>query len=550
MNKYQIVKRIGDGAYSTVYQAINKITGEKVALKALNKRTNSIEECMSIVEVKSLKNLSHKNVIKLLEILRENTGQTSLIFELCDCNLLEFMEMHINNHCQIPEIIICEIIYQILLGLVYLHSNNYIHRDIKPENILLILNGYQFNSNTNSNRNKLQIKISDFGTTRYFQRNDPNPLTDYISTRWYRSPECLLQSVNYNEKVDIWSLGCMIPELYNLKPIFPGDNEIDQINKIFSILGTPSIYDWPKGYKLNLKLGINFPYFPKINLKNLIPRANDDAIYLLNEMLQYDDEKRPSSSQLLNFRYFDILKNNENMINNYGKTANNFMKFKGNLLNNIGSVNSDNRYNYYNIVPLNNVTNANLNKSNVHKSAIFNGNIVNKTANNIAVDNNLIYLKKKNQPINTNNNYLGNPKLFNNLYRSNNFNNINNSFRYNLSPPKKIKIDNLNNNELSKSLNNYSNNYLNLSTDLSNKKTIYSRINNNNIGNKLGFNFYPNNSINTLQNIYNINSVNNFYNYNFQNTGNLFNYGGIVTEPNGMKKIYENNNYNNNYTYY
>ena len=110
----------------------------------------------------------------------------------------------------IPETQIRNIIYSITLGLSHIHSNNIMHRDLKPENILVCGN---------------EIKIADFGTAReipkYNQYNEMNSLTDYICTRWYRAPECILKSNNYNEKVDIWALGCIMAELYNLRPLFP-----------------------------------------------------------------------------------------------------------------------------------------------------------------------------------------------------------------------------------------------------------------------------------------------------------------------------------------
>lgn len=114
--------------------------------------------------------------------------------------------------------------YQIMLGLNYMHKHGFFHRDLKPENLLC--NGPDV------------IKIADFGLARE-TRSRP-PYTDYVSTRWYRAPEVLLRATNYSSPIDLWAVGCIMVEIYSLQPLFPGRSEIDQIFRICSILGTPS----------------------------------------------------------------------------------------------------------------------------------------------------------------------------------------------------------------------------------------------------------------------------------------------------------------------
>lgn len=108
-------------------------------------------------------------------------------------------------------------------GLAYCHKQGFFHRDLKPENLLV---------------NNDQIKIADFGLAREI-RSRP-PYTDYVATRWYRAPELLLRSTIYSSPVDIFAMGCIMAELYLLKPIFPGNSEADQLYKICAILGSPS----------------------------------------------------------------------------------------------------------------------------------------------------------------------------------------------------------------------------------------------------------------------------------------------------------------------
>lgn len=104
-----------------------------------------------------------------------------------------------------------------------MHKHGFFHRDIKPENLLCM--GPEL------------VKIADFGLAREI-RSRP-PYTDYVSTRWYRAPEVLLRSTNYNSPIDIWAVGCIMAELYTLQPLFPGRSEIDQIFRVTSVLGTP-----------------------------------------------------------------------------------------------------------------------------------------------------------------------------------------------------------------------------------------------------------------------------------------------------------------------
>lgn len=104
-----------------------------------------------------------------------------------------------------------------------MHRNGIFHRDIKPENVLLMDDS---------------LKLADFGSCRGIYSKQP--YTEYISTRWYRAPECLLTDGYYNYKMDIWGFGCVWFEILALFPLFPGNNELDQVNKIHNIMGTPS----------------------------------------------------------------------------------------------------------------------------------------------------------------------------------------------------------------------------------------------------------------------------------------------------------------------
>lgn len=144
------------------------------------------------------------------------------------------------------------------------------------------------------------VKIADFGFAK--ARNEQPPFTSYISTRWYRAPEILLKFSRYDTSVDIFALGCVMAELYRLSPIFDGANEIDHLNKVISVLGTPPNI-WIEGFRCAGNLGIVFPRFPKQNLSQFLPNASELAVDLLDRMLNFIPENRINSDEILSHGY-------------------------------------------------------------------------------------------------------------------------------------------------------------------------------------------------------------------------------------------------------
>ncbi|XP_034717949.1 serine/threonine-protein kinase MAK isoform X8 [Etheostoma cragini] len=148
------------------------------------------------------------------------------------------------------------------------------------------------------------VKIADFGLAREI-RSKP-PYTDYVSTRWYRAPEVLLRSSTYSSPIDLWAVGCIMAELYTLRPLFPGNSEVDEIFKICQVLGTVKKTDWSEGYQLASAMNFRFPQCVPTHLKTLIPNASNEAIALMKDMLQWDPKKRPTAVQALRYPYFQV----------------------------------------------------------------------------------------------------------------------------------------------------------------------------------------------------------------------------------------------------
>ncbi|KAF1476054.1 Serine/threonine-protein kinase MAK, partial [Megadyptes antipodes antipodes] len=286
MNRYTIMKQLGDGTYGSVLMGKSNESGELVAIKRMKRKFYSWDECMNLREVKSLKKLNHANVIKLKEVIREN-DHLYFVFEYMKENLYQLMK---DRHKLFPESVIRNMMYQILQGLAFIHKHGFFHRDMKPENLLCI--GPEL------------VKIADFGLAREL-RSQP-PYTDYVSTRWYRAPEVLLRSSIYSSPIDMWAVGSIMAELYTLRPLFPGTSEVDEIFKICQVLGTPKKSDWPEGYHLASAMNFRFPQCVPISLKTLIPNASNEAIQLMSDMLNWNPKKRPTASQALKYPYFQV----------------------------------------------------------------------------------------------------------------------------------------------------------------------------------------------------------------------------------------------------
>ncbi|XP_017121266.1 serine/threonine-protein kinase dyf-5 isoform X1 [Drosophila elegans] len=288
MNRYITLTQLGDGTYGTVVLGQRKDTGEKVAIKRMKRKYYSWEEAMNLREVKSLKKLSHPNIVKLKEVIREN-DTLYFVFEYMKENLYQMIK---DRDTHLPEPELKSILFQVLTGLAFMHRHGFFHRDLKPENLLC--SGPDL------------IKIADFGLAREI-RSRP-PFTDYVSTRWYRAPEVLLHSTNYGSTIDLWAMGCIMAELYTFRPLFPGSSEVDQLFKICSVLGTPEKNDWPDGYRLASMIHFRYPDCIKVPLSSVVSRCSQNGLDLLEDMLAYDPDKRPTAQQSLKYPYFHALK--------------------------------------------------------------------------------------------------------------------------------------------------------------------------------------------------------------------------------------------------
>ncbi|XP_061175515.1 extracellular signal-regulated kinase 2-like isoform X1 [Saccostrea echinata] len=299
--KYEIKKRLGKGAYGIVWKAVDRRTGEVVAVKKIfDAFRNQTDAQRTFREIMFLQEFGdHNNIIKLHNVIKaENDRDIYLVFE--------FMETDLHNVIKrgsiLKDVHKRYIMYQLFKATKYLHSGNVIHRDQKPSNILL--------------DSECVVKVCDFGLARSLtqigvdaETGDPN-LTEYVATRWYRAPEILLASHRYTKGVDMWSLGCILGEMLGGKPLFPGSSTLNQIEKIMSTIPLPSKEDID-----SIKSAYGASILEKATLKSkksleeLLPDAPKDGIDLLKRLLLFNPDKRITADEALRHPYISRFHN-------------------------------------------------------------------------------------------------------------------------------------------------------------------------------------------------------------------------------------------------
>eukprot|EP00803_Ostreobium_quekettii_P003387 evm.model.scf_1884.1 EVM.evm.TU.scf_1884.1 scf_1884:25738-29505(-) len=307
-DQYEHFEKIGEGTYGKVFKARDKHNKDRIV--ALKKTRLEMEEegvpSTALREISILQTLSKSNhVVKLLAIdyCKENSKPCLyLVFEFLTMDLKKYMDRLGKGPAHpLPRRTIKILIYQLLKGLAFCHAHGIMHRDLKPQNLLIHVDE---DVEKGIEKQPPLLKIADLGLGRSFSV----PIKSYtheIVTLWYRAPEVLLGCTHYSLAVDIWSVGCILAELYKKGPLFPGDSELQQLLFIFQILGTPTESAWP-GVSC-LRDWHEFPKWQPQDLNKTIPELDPLAIDLLKQMLRYDPSTRISALDALDHQYFDDL---------------------------------------------------------------------------------------------------------------------------------------------------------------------------------------------------------------------------------------------------
>jgi Serine/threonine protein kinase len=247
-------------------------------------------------EIQALKRLTpHPHIVNLEEVLYDQpSGRLAMVFELMDANLYDLIS---GKREHLDSELVRSLGYQLFLALQYMHGKGIFHRDIKPENVLIDASGKH-------------LKVADLGSCRSVHARAP--MTEYIATRWYRPPECLLTDGYYGPEMDIWGAGCVIFEITALFPLFPGADEVDQINRIHKVIGTPKESVLEKlRERGSSKINYNFQETKGVGLKHFIPHASSECISLLEKTMIYDYSERIDASAAVNHNYFSKLRTHD-----------------------------------------------------------------------------------------------------------------------------------------------------------------------------------------------------------------------------------------------
>nr|CAI5827150.1 unnamed protein product [Callosobruchus analis] len=258
LKRYEKIEFLGEGQFATVYKARDVELDAIVAVKKIKIGTRQEADDginrTALREIKLLQELHHKNLIGLLDVFG-HMSNVSLVFDFMDTDLEVIIK---DNTIILTTGNIKAYILQTLQGLEYLHLNWILHRDLKPNNLLVNAAGV--------------LKIGDFGLAKLY--GSPNRInTHQVVTRWYRAPELLYGAKQYGTCIDMWAVGCILAELLLRVPLFPGDSDLDQLTKIFSVFGNPTEETWP-GVK-QLSDYIDFKPLPSIPLKNIFTAAGN-----------------------------------------------------------------------------------------------------------------------------------------------------------------------------------------------------------------------------------------------------------------------------------
>ncbi|KAJ1491471.1 kinase-like domain-containing protein [Baffinella frigidus] len=288
MENFRVLRKLGEGAFGEVLLAEDTRSGAHVALKKIFLR--NVDDGLPIGvwrEFKALQHAEHPNVVKLSEVVVHGAALV-LVMERLHCSLADVISF---ADAALGEARCKAYALGVLKGLAHMHALRIVHRDIKPGNILVGAHG--------------QVKLADFGLAR-MEAAPERGFSYQAATRWYRPPEMLYASRSYDTKVDLWGAGCVVAELLTLSPLFPGETDIDQLHRVFTLRGTPDAWmsDWPEV--------VTLPDFDKISFAEMQPGSLAARLgglgaaptRLVDSLLQVPPNRRPSAEEALRDPWF------------------------------------------------------------------------------------------------------------------------------------------------------------------------------------------------------------------------------------------------------
>lgn len=313
---YEVVRKLGRGKYSEVFEGINIVNDTKIVIKILK----PVKKKKIKREIKILENLyGGPNIIKLHDIVKDVQSKTpSLIFEHVD---------NISFNHLYPTFTIDDMRYylcQLLVALDFCHSMGVMHRDVKPHNVMI-------------DHNKRELRLIDWGLAEFY-----HPMERYnvrVASRYYKGPELLVDFQEYDYSLDMWSVGCMFASMiFKIDPFFNGRDNQDQLVKIAKVLGTEDLYNYTEKYKVGIDshqaaiLGRQHrrPWKKYINWRNE-QFCTPDAIDFLDKLLRYDHQDRLTAAEALQHEFFDNVR--EEVLSKHPDTVSDKYRLGSNKMN-------------------------------------------------------------------------------------------------------------------------------------------------------------------------------------------------------------------------
>jgi len=303
---FEVVRKIGWGKYSVVFEGTCISQKRKVVLKVLK----PVRKKKITREIKILENLKGgPNIIELLDVVKDPLSQTpTLVFE------------HVNNCDQkslyerFTEKDVSYYIFQILRALEYCHSQGIMHRDVKPQNVMI-------------DHEKRQLKLIDWGLADFYHRDREYSVR--VASRHHKGPELLVENTHYDYSLDVWGAGCMLAGMiFRKDPFFCGKDNVDQLVKIARVLGTDDLHAYLHRHELRLdpEISAALSRHPKKPWSKFISPSNHHlcshlALDLLDKMLVYDHNKRILPREALAHPFFDAVRDEEESANPSSKKS-------------------------------------------------------------------------------------------------------------------------------------------------------------------------------------------------------------------------------------
>jgi len=290
-DNYEVVRKVGRGKYSEVFEGVNAQTKEQCIVKVLK----PVKKKKIKREIKILQNLcGGTNIIKLFDVVRDNQSRTpSLIMEWVDNTDFRYLYPTFTDYD------VRFYIYELLKALDFCHSMGIMHRDIKPHNVMI-------------DHKRRKLRVIDWGLAEFY-----HPGQEYnvrVASRYFKGPELLTDMKDYDYSLDMWSLGCMFAGMiFRKEPFFHGRDNYDQLVKVAKVMGTEKLYSYLDKYNLELN-----SHYDGLLSKNRYPAkswnlfvnkdnqhlANDLAIDFLDKLLKYDHQERLTAKEAMKHPYF------------------------------------------------------------------------------------------------------------------------------------------------------------------------------------------------------------------------------------------------------